>query len=298
MMSSFEGPIVNSLYDTCMISWSDAFNPTMPGLANPPKWNGCHTFSDPEYTKLIDEDGQFCIPEFSGSVHTEVTSEEAQKARLPPLRPGELNYDTSIAGEVIRNDSQFRPTAGESSVASVCAHLNNAMKNKLTPTAPEPTSPSDQFTPFIPLPPHEPFPIALVNRKPAGAPNNSVVHVPQNAAWLAGLRSAKRKVFIQSPDINAKPLIPEILATVRRGVEVECWMCLGYNDAGELLPGQGGTNEMISAKMVDELKKDSEDVRRRLKLGWYVGKDQDRVVHKKEGGRSCHSKFGLPTHIA
>jgi hypothetical protein len=31
-------------------------------------------------------------------------------------------------------------------------------------------------------------------------------------------------------------------------------------------------------------------VQTRLKIGWYVAKDQNRVVHKKEKGRSCHSK--------
>jgi hypothetical protein len=291
MMSSFEGPIVNSLYDTCMLSWNNSLDPQMPGIKSPPSWNGCPTFSDPEYLKLIDEKGQFRIPEFTGSVETNGLSEETQKARLPSHDPGSPHYDDSMAGEVIRNNSAFRPADGKTSVSLVCDHLNRATKAKLEPSAPEPSSPTDQFTPLIPHPPHEPFPIALVNRKPAGAPNNSSVQVPQNAAWLAGLGHAKQKVFIQSPDINAKPLIPEIIAAVRRGIEVECWMCLGYNDAGELLPGQGGTNEMIAAAMVDELKSDGKEVRDKLKIGWYVAKDQDRVVHKKETGRSCHSKF-------
>jgi hypothetical protein len=66
---------------------------------------------------------------------------------------------------------------------------------------------------------------------------------------------------------------------------------LGYNDAGELLPGQGGTNEMIAAKLFNELRSDGEEASKRLKVGWYVGKDQERVIHKKEVGRCCHSKL-------
>ena len=287
MMSSLEGPIVNSLYDTCMLSWNTLLEPQMPCIKTPPSWNGCPTFQDPEYLKLIDENGKFRIPEFTGTKDTTNSSEQEQVGRLPPHVGGNPHYDDSLAGEIIRNNSAYRPTAEKSSVQLTCDHLNHPTKAKLTPTAPEPEL-TDRFTPFIPHPPHEPFPMALVCRKPHGAPNNATLHVPQNAAFAAGLRNAKRKVFIQSPDINAKDLIPDIIATVKRGVEVECWMCLGYNDAGELLPGQGGTNEMISAKMVDELAKEGKEVRDRLKIGWYCAKDQTRVVHKKEGGRTCH----------
>jgi hypothetical protein len=291
MMSHFEGPIVNSLYDTALLSWSNVLDPQLPGILSPPLWNGCPTFEDPQYTSLVDAQGNFKMPEFEQSA--DGSAAEADKlGRLPSHLPGSPQYDTSIATEIIRNNAQFRPIGdGETHLQLVCDHLNRATKSKLTPSAPESSSAADRFTPFIPHPPHPVFPIALVNRKPAGAPNNSAIHVPQNAAWLAGLRYAKTKVFIQSPDINAKPLLPEIIAAVRRGIEVECWMCLGYNDAGELLPGQGGTNEMIADQLREELKSDGEEVKAKLKLGWYTAKDQDRVVHHKESGRSCHSKL-------
>ncbi|OBT81149.1 hypothetical protein VE02_10056 [Pseudogymnoascus sp. 03VT05] len=86
----------------------------------------------------------------------------------------------------------------------------------------------------------------MVNRPPYGTPNNNDVYTPQNEAWLAGLRYAKKNVYIQSPTLNAEPILKEILNACERGVDVFAFICIGYNDAGELLPMQGGTNEMIS----------------------------------------------------
>lgn len=287
MMTQLEGPIVRSLFDTSMISWSDELNPQMPSILSPPTYHGCPSFSDTEFTKLIDQQGNFQMPEFTGSAQDSINHE-----RLPTHEPGDSHWDESIAGEVLRSNAAFRPVKeGETHNQLVCDHLNKPTGAKWKPTAPEPADLTNRFTPFIPLPPHDPFPIALVNRKPAGAPHNSSLQVPQNAAWIAALRNAKTNVFIQSPDINAKPLIPEIIAAVKRGVIVKCFFCLGYNDAGELLPGQGGHNDGIAAKMVDELKAEDVETRGRLKIGWYTAKDQIRPIHKNEGGRTCHIKL-------
>jgi phosphatidylserine/phosphatidylglycerophosphate/cardiolipin synthase-like enzyme len=57
------------------------------------------------------------------------------------------------------------------------------------------------------------------------------VYTPQNEAWLSALRNAEREVFIQTPDLNADPLVPAIMAACRRGIKVTCYVCLGYNDA-------------------------------------------------------------------
>lgn len=102
---------------------------------------------------------------------------------------------------------------------------------------------------LIPHPTHEPFPMAMVCRKPWGgrlisqpvtlysmtdivlAPNHSCVHVPQNEAFLSAVRNAQKNVFIQTPNLNAEPLIPALIDAVKRGVEVYYYVCLGYNDA-------------------------------------------------------------------
>lgn len=143
------------------------------------------------------------------------------------------------------------------------------------------------MTPMIPHNVHAPFPIALVNRRAWGAPNHQCVNVPQNEAWLSAIRNAKSEVFIQSPDVNAEPLIPAIKEAVRRGITVTYYVCLGYNDAGELLPFQGGTNEMVANKLYQSLDKEE---RERLRVHYYVGKDETKPVHNKFKARSCHSK--------
>lgn len=143
------------------------------------------------------------------------------------------------------------------------------------------------MTPYIPHAVDQPFPIALVNRKPWGAPNHACVYTPQNEAWLSAIRNAQSSVFIQTPDLNAEPLLPEILAAVRRGIEVVYYVCLGYNDAGELLPFQGGTNEMVANKLYLSLEPEE---RKLLHVYYYVGKDQTEPVHNKFKSRSCHSE--------
>lgn len=63
---------------------------------------------------------------------------------------------------------------------------------------------------------------------------------PQNAAWLAGFRYAKKKVFVyvysgvtddahnsQTPTLNARPIVRAIKQACRRGVEVVLLLDLG-----------------------------------------------------------------------
>lgn len=141
--------------------------------------------------------------------------------------------------------------------------------------------------PIVPHTPHAPFPMALTNRLPWGPPTHSRANVPQNAAWLAGIRNATRTVFIQTPNLNASPLLPALQDAATRGVQVTCYVCLGYNDAGELLPFQGGTNEMVANGLYAGL---SQAARKNLRVAYYVAKDQVAPVHNRLKARSCHSE--------
>lgn len=89
--------------------------------------------------------------------------------------------------------------------------------------------------------------------------------------------------------MNAEPLLDPLLNAVRRGVVVSCYLCLGYNDAGELLPFQNGTNEMIANRLYNSLETDEE--KSRLRVCYYVGKDQTRPIHNSFKKRSCHIKL-------
>ena len=66
------------------------------------------------------------------------------------------------------------------------------------------------------------------------------------------------------------------------------YVCLGYNDAGEMLPGQGGTNEQNANHLLTSL---SSAAKERLKIFFYVAADQSRPIHNSFKQRSCHIKL-------
>ncbi|KAF1991456.1 hypothetical protein K402DRAFT_322349 [Aulographum hederae CBS 113979] len=279
MLTHVEGPIVDSLYDTFLISWHKEMEPPSSTLNQPAEADAPPTFQKPSFHTLFSE----C--EKNGGMPNGAVSE----TRMPENLCTAPVYDLDMAGEVLRKRSVMSATTTESAMQVVTRHLNNTTHQMRNATAPE-CAPVDAMQPYIPHRPHAPCPMALVSRKPWGAPNHSCVYTPQNEAWLSAVRNAQSHVFIQTPDLNAEPLLPEIAAAVRRGVVVEYYVCLGYNDAGELLPGQGGTNEMVANKLYEELG-DDEESRSRLKVHYYVAKDQVMPVHDKFKGRSCHIKL-------
>lgn len=140
------------------------------------------------------------------------------------------HYDVDIAGEVARVQTAVSPKPGETRVEAVTRHLNHTKNEGFKGNAPE-CAPGEEMTPYIPHPVHEPFPIAMVCREPYGTPNHSSVYNPQNEVWLSALRNAKKNVFIQSPTLNAEPLVPAIVEACERGIDVYCYICLGYNDS-------------------------------------------------------------------
>jgi phosphatidylserine/phosphatidylglycerophosphate/cardiolipin synthase-like enzyme len=120
-------------------------------------------------------------------------------------------------------------------------------------------------------------------------PPNSNYPVPQNAAWLAAINNAERSIFIQTPNMNAEPILDALLVAVRRGVLITAYLTLGYNDGGELLPGQNGTNEMVAHRLYSAL--ETEEEKSRLKIYNYVAKDQNVPIHNKWKHRSSHVKL-------
>jgi hypothetical protein len=121
------------------------------------------------------------------------------------------------------------------------------------------------------------------------------VNVPQNEAWLAAIRNAQTSIFIQTPNLNAAPLLPALKEAACRGIQITYYVCLGYNDAGELLPFQGGVNEMAANQLYTGL---SEEHRKNLRVQYYVAKDQVTPLHNKLKVRSCHSKSTSSVELA
>ncbi|KAJ7118728.1 hypothetical protein C8R44DRAFT_181495 [Mycena epipterygia] len=208
-------------------------------------------------------------------------------APLPEHTTDDPHYDTDIAGEIARVQTAVSPAPGVTRMEAITKHLNHTKNVGFPGTAP-PRGTGEEMTPYIPHPTSEPFPIAMVCREPHGTPNHESVYNPQNEVWLSALRNAKKNVFIQSPTLNAAPLVPAIIEACERGIDVFCYICLGYNDTGELLPGQGGTNEMIVHKMYSTL---SDKGKQRLHYFWYIGADQTVPIVAKKKKRSCHVKL-------
>jgi phosphatidylserine/phosphatidylglycerophosphate/cardiolipin synthase-like enzyme len=154
---------------------------------------------------------------------------------LPEHTADDPHYDVDIAGEIARVQTAVSPKQGETRVQAVTRHLNHTRNVDFKGNAPE-CAPHEEMTPYIPHPVHEPFPIAMVCREPYGAATHNSVYNPQNEVWLSALRNAKKNVFIQSPTLNAEPLVPAIMEACERGIDVYCYICLGYNDTvGHLL---------------------------------------------------------------
>lgn len=75
----------------------------------------------------------------------------------------------------------------------------------------------------------------------------------------------------------------------RRGVEVVLLLDLGFNDKGESIPFQGGTNEEVVDRLYKKLGREGKE--KYLKVYWYTGKDQVRPLNAVYKQRNCHIKF-------
>ncbi|EME89009.1 uncharacterized protein MYCFIDRAFT_185461 [Pseudocercospora fijiensis CIRAD86] len=276
MMTHLEGPIVDSLWETFLISWHNELDPALPCRTEPAATKPPPTYELESFTSLFEPDGKFRLPE------------KPFDKDLPEHMPNEPHHDSTMSEEIDRMRSTLRPSSAEKSVDAVARHLNKPTNLSVKATAPE-RSNDLNFFPFIPLPNTEPVPMAMCSRKPYANLNNDSIFVPQNEAWLSLMRNAKKSIFIQTPDLNAKPLLPELIKAVKRGgVQVTCYVCLGYNDGGELLPGQGGTNEMNANHLFSQLE---ESEKENLNFHYYVAADQILPIHNNFRQRSCHIKL-------
>lgn len=226
--------------------------------------------------KLFESNGAFRLPE------------KPINNLLPEHMPNEPHFDDTIAAEIDRMRSVLTPRGGESHADAVARHLNKPTGLSLQASAPA-RDPELHFFPFIPIPNTTLVPMAMASRKPYGNVNNESEFVPQNEAFLSLIANAQRTVFIQTPDLNAKPLTAALVEACKRGVEVTYYVCLGYNDTGELLPGQNGTNEMFAHDLYSKL--ESPEDKARLQVFYYTAADQDHPIHNSFKKRSCHIKL-------
>ncbi|KAI5477424.1 hypothetical protein MNV49_006416 [Pseudohyphozyma bogoriensis] len=282
MMTHIEGPIVQSFYDMALLSWNNAMNPPLPLLNQPPPKPTSYDFGD-EHVDIqkkdvgATEDHSRALLMEHHEYATGVNGDAEKDAR------GGKVYDATNA------DESRRLQAALHDEAAVSAHLNTG--TPISATAKEDgTKGHQKFKPLVLHERHDPVPMALVNRRPKGTPGHGDVENSQDAAFLAAFKYAEKQVFIQTPTFNGPPIVEAALEAVRRGVEVIIFADLGFNDEGELLPMQGGTNEMVAEKMYKELG-DNEEAKKLLRWFWYTGKDQATPLNAKDKSRNCHVKL-------
>ncbi|EXJ81840.1 hypothetical protein A1O1_07905 [Capronia coronata CBS 617.96] len=293
MMTQWEGPVVDSFYEVALISWHNRLNPPLPCIDQPAASAPLPTFESESHGTLFDKHGNIVpvsqsnttVPD--GDENLRDLAQHGAQLDLPQHTSQDPHYDPDIKSEVLRSVATLNPRQGERRIDAITRMLNTTIQPNTKGSAPD-LEPSDSMTPLIPIPRHDPFPIAMVCREPWGAPNKQSLHTPQNEAFMSALRHATKSVFVQTPDLNAEALLPEIVKACRRGVKVTYYYCLGYNDAGELLPFQGGHNEMVAHGLYQDLEP---EYHQNLNIYAYVAKDQIHPIHNKFKQRSCHIKL-------
>ncbi|CAM1508823.1 Fc.00g025620.m01.CDS01 [Cosmosporella sp. VM-42] len=279
MMTHVEGPIVDSIYDAALITWSDHFHPPLPSHDVPATEGGVPAFSK----------GPHYLERGSGRAQDEVTANGQAKAGRFEHKPHNPHYDSSLSEEITRMQAIYSTKRDETRLEATNRQLNLAVKRPIEPTGPQILK-GDEFIPYISTSTPYPIPIALVNRPPYGCLESKSIRVPQNEAWVSLIRNASHHIFIQTPDLNGAPLISALAEALKRGVEVTYYVCFGYNDPGEVIPGQGGTNEQAAQALINSLPPGSPE-RSLLHIYDYVGKDQDHPIHQSFKSRSCHIKL-------
>lgn len=287
MMSHYEGDIVNSFYDTFLISWWLPFQPNLVCLNdNAPMERDFHFGFDCSTIASVKEP----IREVIATTRSRIKNLEVEEVEIYLDKSEFPSFNDENSSSVI--DKQHNgDTLSTTSVGSVdynrasrlqCSltdHLNRSSKSARSTIADKSISTeemealSSEFSSFLFHHPHEPFPIALVNRLPNGIPGYRDTMNPQDAAWMGAFRYAQKSIFIQSPTLNAPPAIDGIIAACRRGIKVTLWLNLGFNDLKEGRGTfQGGTNEHVVKKLYKKLMKTNDGTERNLETFWYIGK--------------------------
>ncbi|KAI0295123.1 hypothetical protein B0F90DRAFT_1638400 [Multifurca ochricompacta] len=365
MMVHLEGPIVDSIYDMALMSWSNAMNPPLPLLAKPPTQPDVYSFKrDNENLKYIDPDAIFkttCAylheqhvgnkaqgiqpnargrPQRGSSVENVISSKckdfivqhpnmqasdpsssvdamgcgslkskpenlrdeilEKYPNMTPLLRMDSAKpiIDTNLQGQdtddANANDSAQSGSGGSSdrSVLTILAtagtFTGSHSQSSDSHVQGDDGSISRDFCPHILHEPHKPVPIAMVNRCPTGTPGHYYVRqFPQDVAWLSAVRYAQKSVFIQTPTFNASPIVSGTLDACRRGVQVTLYLDLGFNDQGEMIPFQGGTNEEVVHRMYTTLNSEGNGAEKHLEVFWYTAKDQTKPLNAAMRKRNC-----------
>jgi len=164
MMCQFEGDIVNALYDCFLISWRKEFKnpPGLPCVATAAIAGRRFMFGDRGAY------GEKATAQETAKVETHVKTFESHESEpIYELRNQSAHYNKENSSQTSVSLTQ-RLNVGESPA-----------EETFPPSKPH-------FMPFYFHMPHQPVPMALVNRRPQYLPGHHDIWNPQNAVWLQG----------------------------------------------------------------------------------------------------------------
>jgi len=132
-------------------------------------------------------------------------------------------------------------------------------------------------------------PIMVVTRKGDANPVGNRIDNTQDQAFLAAFGNARHHIRMMTPNLNDDHAKAAIVAAVRRGVTVDVVVSHGFNDKGENLPGQGGTNVENVNQLFEETLADLPDRCERLRVRWYAA-DSGALI-TGNGPLASHAKY-------
>ena len=120
MMTHIEGEIVNSIYDTALISWARHLNPQLPSLNSPATNAHVVMFHNPSFQALFDEDGSLRVRR--DSLLKKDVDDSNNKFPLPDSK--NRSHDPDIAAEIERMQAVLSPGYGETQMNAITRHLS------------------------------------------------------------------------------------------------------------------------------------------------------------------------------
>jgi hypothetical protein len=179
MMCQYEGDIVNSLYDTFVISWGKKMDPPPPCISTPAVAQREFFFGDRKAYLHQDPSNNTSNQHSS----TAATSKGQLDGRTMDDTHKHDDHASTPAHEIREESERYDKEDHAQTTIPITERLN--VMNLADATIDSNEDGMD-FKPFYFHSPHDPVPMALVNRQPQPIPGHHDLHNPQNAVWLQG----------------------------------------------------------------------------------------------------------------
>jgi phosphatidylserine/phosphatidylglycerophosphate/cardiolipin synthase-like enzyme len=120
MMTHIEGEIVNSIYDTALLSWAKQLYPPLPSLDSPATKEHLVMFRDPAFKELFDENDRLRVRR--DSFQKKDLDNADHDLPLPDNK--NRSHDPDIGAEIERMQAVLSPGDGETQMDAVTRHLS------------------------------------------------------------------------------------------------------------------------------------------------------------------------------